>query len=300
MATKNSNKREIIDFYKFVEDNPIFRQFSVNDLLYTAYDCPLEGSPVDYSTEKNYFCYIIKGGGKWKTPSDEYYLTVGDGVFLKKGIHRVFKILDGDFCALLIFVPDEFIRSVILDESNYCLQHPDVNEVSDSVIPINLDSSLTDYFNSVLNYFSQDKAPSKSLLKVKFKELIINLATNGHNPLLLKCFQEISFTGKKPLKPIMEENFVFNLKLREFAKLSDRSLATFHRDFSKIYGVSPGKWLKQKRIEYGKFLLETTDFNINEITLDCGFENTSHFIKVFKEHYQFSPLKYKKQKIGVV
>jgi len=297
MVEQKIKTREIIDFYKFIENNPLFRQFSVNELLYTAYDCPLEGSPVDYSTEKNYFCYIIRGGGKWQTPSEEYYLTVGDGVFLKKGVHRVFKILDGDFCALLIFVPDEFIKEVIHDETNYLPLYNN-NTQSDSVIPINLDSSLIDYFNSVLNYFSQNTAPSKSLLKIKFKELIINIATNGHNPSLLKCFQEICSKGKKSLKPIMEENFVFNLKLVDFANLSDRSLATFHRDFSKIYGTTPAKWLKKKRVEYGKYLLETTDCNINEITLNCGFESASHFIKVFKENYHYSPLKYKKQIIN--
>ena len=296
MIDRKTEKREIIDFYKFIENNPIFRQFSVDELLFTAYDCPLEGSPVDYSTEKNYFCYIIKGGGKWKTPTDEYYLTVGDGVFLKKGVHRVFKILDGDFCALLIFIPDEFIRQVIINDTDLYVSES-YNETTDSVIPLNLDNSLIDYFNTVLNYFSQEKQPSKSLLKVKFKELIINIATSGHNPLTTKCFKEICHTGKKLLKPIMEENFVFNLKLSDFAKLSDRSLATFHRDFSRIYGTTPGKWLKTKRIEYGKYLLETTDMNINEITLDCGFENTSHFIRVFKGFYDFSPLKYKKQKI---
>jgi AraC-like DNA-binding protein len=298
MVEKKVKTREIIDFYKFIENNHLFRQFSVNELLYTAYDCPLEGSPVDYSTEKNYFCYIIKGGGKWQTPSEEYYLTVGDGVFLKKGVHRVFKILDGDFCALLIFVPDEFIKEVIQDEINHLPLINDKNNVCDSVIPINLDRSLIDYFNSVLNYFSQNTAPSKSLLKIKFKELIINITTSGKNPSLLKCFKEICYKGKKSLKPIMEENFVFNLKLADFANLSDRSLATFHRDFSKIYGTTPGKWLIKKRAEYGKYLLETTESNINEIALDSGFTNASHFIKVFKENYHYSPLKYKKQKMS--
>ena len=298
MLETKIKKREIIDFYKFIENNPIFRQFSVDEVLFTAYDCPIEGSPVDYSTEKNYFCYIIKGGGKWKTPTDEYYLTVGDGVFLRKGVHRVFKILDGDFCALLIFIPDEFIKEVINVETNYNLNESTLVE-GDSVIPLNLNDSLIDYFNTVLNYFSQNTPPSKSLLKIKFKELIINIVTSGHNPLLLNCFQEICHTGKKPLKPIMEENFVFNLKLKDFADLSDRSLATFHRDFHKIYGTTPGKWLKQKRIQYGKYLLETTDFNINQITLDCGFESASHFIKVFKERYHYSPLKYKKRKMAL-
>ena len=295
MIESKTKGRAIIDFYDFIEDNPAFRQFAVDELLFTAYDCPLEGSPVDYSTEKNYFCYIIKGGGRWKTPTDEYYLTVGDGVFLKKGVHRVFKILKGDFCALLIFIPDEFIREVITKETDLLINESNP-EPSDSVIPLHLDNSLIDYFNTVLNYFSQDKPPSKSLLKVKFKELLINIATNGHNPLTVACFKEICKTGKKPLKPIMEEHFVFNLKLVDYAKLSHRSLATFNRDFIKIYGTTPGKWLKRKRIQYGRFLLETTDMNINEITLDSGFENTSHFIKVFKANYHVSPLKFKKQR----
>ena len=58
--------------------------------------------------------------------------------------------------------------------------------------------------------------------------------------------------------------------------------------------MTPAKWLKQKRLEYGRFLLETTNLNINEIALDIGFENTSHFIKSFKAYYDYPPLKFKK------
>jgi AraC-like DNA-binding protein len=93
----------------------------------------------------------------------------------------------------------------------------------------------------------------------------------------------------------MEENFTFNLRLEDYAKLCGRSLATYKRDFQRIYGTSPGKWLKNKRLEYGKFLLETTELNINEITMDTGFENTSHFVKAFKDRYQHPPLKFRIQ-----
>ena len=62
MIDRKTKKREIIDFYKLIENNPIFRQFSVDDLLFTAYDCPLEGSPVDYSTEKITFVILLKVG----------------------------------------------------------------------------------------------------------------------------------------------------------------------------------------------------------------------------------------------
>lgn len=290
---------EIIDFYKFVEGNPLFRQMSVDDVLFTAYDCPLEGSPVDYSTEKNYFCYVFVGGGRWKTPSDEYTLKAGDAAFLKKGVHRVFKILNGDFCALLVFMPDEFISSVLKHETNLKIEE-NLEEQTDSVIPLALNQSLLTYFNSLMGYFSQTSRPSKSLLKVKFKELIVNIATSGYNPLATQCFKEIASTGQKSLKLVMEENFIFNLKLKDFAQLSNRSLASFNRDFVKTYGTTPGKWLKSKRLNYAKYLLETTNLNINEITVESGFENTSHFIRSFKEYFNCAPLRFKKQQLSKV
>ncbi|PWL38754.1 hypothetical protein DKG77_10940 [Flagellimonas aquimarina] len=288
---------EIIDFYKFVEGNPLFRQMSVDDVLFTAYDCPLEGSPVDYSTEKNYFCYVFVGGGRWKTPTEEYTLKAGDAAFLKKGVHRVFKILNGDFCALLVFMPDEFISSVLKNETDLNIDEV-LEEQTDSVIPLELNESLLYYFNSLMSYFSQSSPPSKSLLKVKFKELIVNIATSGNNPLATRCFKEIAAPGMmKSLKLVMEENFIFNLKLKDFAKLSNRSLASFNRDFVKTYETTPGKWLKRKRLNYAKYLLETTDLNINEITVESGFENTSHFIRIFKEHFNSAPLTFKKQQL---
>jgi len=139
----------------------------------------------------------------------------------------------------------------------------------------------------------QPDPPSKSLLTLKFRELIINLTTGQGNPKICHCFQEISSSGKRALRPAMEHNFQFDLKLSEFAKLSCRSLATFNRDFYKEFQTSPGRWLKRERLKYSKFLLKTTDLNVNQITLEAGFKNTSHFIRIFKQYYRSTPLKYR-------
>lgn len=92
----------------------------------------------------------------------------------------------------------------------------------------------------------------------------------------------------------MEDNFAYNLTLEEFARLCGRSLTTFKRDFAEAYHTSPGKWLIQKRLKYSKYLLETTDKNVTELAFECGFENTSHFIKVFRQTFGLTPLQYKK------
>ena len=283
----------MFNFFEFVNGNPTFKQFNVDELLFTAYDCIIEESPLDYWTQKNYFVYTLRGHLKWKTPSDEYMIGVGDSAFIKKGAHRVYKLLDDEYCALLIFMPDEFIKSVIRTHIPE-IQNGYNCPATDSIIPLELDDSLSTYFISVLNYFSQPSPPSKSLLKIRFEELIVNIMTSKRSPLLTHYFKELCCDQKRSIKTIMEDNFTYNLKLAEYAKLCGRSIAAFKRDFVKIYDTTPGRWLKAKRLEYGKFLLEITDMNINQITLESGFENTSHFIKAFKEKYQHSPLHYKK------
>ncbi|HMB64101.1 MAG TPA: hypothetical protein VKN36_13560, partial [Eudoraea sp.] len=149
----------MLNFYDYLKTNRAFRKFEVDELLFSAYDCPLEESPLDYWVDKNYFCYIIRGGARWKTPKNEYTLQVGDAAFLKKGAHRVFKILTGEFCALLIFTPDSFIKSVVKDDIRIN-QVRSLGKEVDSVIPLFLSQSLHDYFHSVLNFFSESLPPS--------------------------------------------------------------------------------------------------------------------------------------------
>jgi AraC-like DNA-binding protein len=285
----------MFNFYDFVKDNLTFRQFHVDSLLFTVYDCFIEESPLDYWTRKNYFCFTMKGRLMWKTPKQDYFVNEGDAIFIKKGAHRVYKVMaGGEYCALIIFVPDEFITATIQNRLSNIHFSGNSND-TDGVVPLVLDPILSIYFQSVLNYFSMISPPSVSLLKIKFEELILAILNSDCNQALCNYFQELSCEQKKSITSLVEDNALYNLKISELAELSCRSLASFKRDFKKIYREPPGKWLRNHRLQYARFLLETTDLNINEVTFESGFENTSHFIKIFKDKFKLPPLHYKKQ-----
>jgi AraC family transcriptional regulator, exoenzyme S synthesis regulatory protein ExsA len=59
--------------------------------------------------------------------------------------------------------------------------------------------------------------------------------------------------------------------------------------------MSPGKWLTHKRLEYAKLLLNTSKKNVSEIAYTTGFENITHFSRIFKEKYNLSPLQFRKE-----
>jgi len=91
----------------------------------------------------------------------------------------------------------------------------------------------------------------------------------------------------------MEANYMFNLTIPQYAQLAQRSVATFRREFYAHYQTSPHKWLTSKRLEHSRLLLDTSKKNISEVAYDSGFENLSHFSRIFKEKYGSSPLEYR-------
>ena len=107
-----------------------------------------------------------------------------------------------------------------------------------------------------------------------------------------KAKQKNSKTGIG-IESVMSKNFLYNLKVEEFAKLCGRSLSAFKRDFKITFNTTPSRWIKSKRLEYARVLLEESNLNINQISYDCGYINSSHFIKSFKEKYNIPPHKYR-------
>lgn len=95
------------------------------------------------------------------------------------------------------------------------------------------------------------------------------------------------------IETVMTENFLYHLKIEEFAKLCGRSLSAYKRDFKVIFNTTPSRWIKSKRLEHAQILLNESNLNINQICYDCGYLNSSHFIQSFKEKYKITPHKYR-------
>ncbi|MFS4466980.1 alpha/beta fold hydrolase [Maribacter sp. 2210JD10-5] len=106
------------------------------------------------------------------------------------------------------------------------------------------------------------------------------------------CYTKTTYT-KTDIEKIMLDNFQYNLKLEEFAKLCGRSLSVFKRDFNSHFNITPYKWIKIKRLEYAKKLLIENDLNVSQVCYESGFINNSHFIKSFKEKFKLPPHQFK-------
>ncbi len=195
----------------------------------------------------------------------------------------------------MVFVPDHFIKSVI-QKYKIALNTKNSGNPTGTIIPLSTDKFLISYFHSLLAYFNLPEPPSGILMKIKFEELLVQIISNNLHASLQCCFREICASSRPSVREIMESNFTHNLSLAEFARLGARSLSSFKTEFKELYQTTPGKWLLEKRLDYSRYLLETTGKSIGEISFESGFKNNSHFIRVFKDKFQYSPWQYKLQK----
>jgi AraC-like DNA-binding protein len=146
---------------------------------------------------------------------------------------------------------------------------------------------LKSLFEGLTSYASLSFSNEDPLMKLKLKEALI---------VLLKCQPELkdllfdfSEPHKTDLVAFMEENFQFNLPLSKFAYLTGRSLSGFKRDFEKVYGVTPAKWLSQKRLDKAHYLLKERKMKVSEVYAEVGFEDASHFSFAFKKQFGVNP-----------
>ena len=76
--------------------------------------------------------------------------------------------------------------------------------------------------------------------------------------------------------------------MSQIAAYTGRSLATFKRDFKKISNLSPQKWLIKRRLEEAYEKLKG-GHKVQDVYIEVGFKNPSHFSTAFKKQYGIPP-----------
>lgn len=163
----------------------------------------------------------------------------------------------------------------------------------DTIFEIDVSDSLESLIHSVFNYLKEGGDIPKSLVEIKFKELMFNIILNPKNRKLVQYFGSLNQGSKTDLEYTLLKNFQHDLSMEDFAKLCGRSLSTFKRDVKAFFNETPGNFLKNKRLEFAKSLLKSSDLSVNEVCYECGFKNPSHFNKIFKAKYQLPPKQYR-------
>ncbi len=236
----------------------------------------------------------------WKSIYHDYEADKGDILFIKKGANLTHQFFEDEFCAIFIFIPDDFVTSFLQKNKSFLGNSQKNRLKQDVVLRVQPDELLESYCSSVGSYLSLSEKPNEQLLILKFEELLLHLCTNNKHINIKNYFISLCQNQTNQLSIIMEANFGYNLKLEDYAQLCNLSLSTFKRAFRQFYKTTPAAWLKQRKLDLSLHSLLTSDLPISQISFECGFEDTSHFIRVFKAKYKSTPHQYRQQRLQEV
>lgn len=96
------------------------------------------------------------------------------------------------------------------------------------------------------------------------------------------------------IEQYLDEHFADDITLETLSELTHMNKYYMVHAFKKYKGVSPIKYLIDRRITEAKYLLESTDYPISKIAETTGFSSQSYFSQVFRKEMGVSPVQYRK------
>lgn len=102
--------------------------------------------------------------------------------------------------------------------------------------------------------------------------------------------------GREPIEAVLgyiEEHYSERISSRRLADLVGYNAQYFSRYFKRFTGLSPTDYINRYRIEHACEQLLDPDRSILDISVSCGFQSTSYFIKKFKELKGVPPKRYR-------
>lgn len=245
--------------------------------VYDAIIHCFEGNEIIYTEGRHKFC-----------------LSKGESLFVPKGLLITATGIPTDGVhrgAVISFLP-ELIREynhrlckssaklILSNNTSKKITNPDVLSFIKSFEPLlEIESTL-----------------ASSLIKPKMLELLLLLEITN----CIAFLRSDSIVSRKEKITFLSDlNISESITIDEMANRLGLSLATFKREFKKTFKESAKQWLIKKRIEKAYHLLMTSSKSIKEISSECGFSDSSHFIRLFKRTYGFSPGALSKQSLKI-
>ncbi|MGB0427702.1 MAG: helix-turn-helix domain-containing protein [Flavobacteriales bacterium] len=234
----------------------------------------------------NMFSFLQVGKKQVHFAGATVAVNKNQSLLLKKGNWLWTELLDTEliyYCKLLFF-SEQKLKAFL---EKHTQNKPATKEEAPYFI-IRNDDYISSYLHSLSTINQSSRAFSEDLLSVKFEELILYLLQKYGVTFETYLFSLVR-KETSPFKNIVERNLHSKLKLEEIAFLCNMSLSTFKRHFIKEYGMTPGKWYQNKRLQKAKELLEQEGVKPSDIYFDLGYTNLSNFSIAYKNKFGFNP-----------
>jgi len=230
--------------------------------------------------------YIVSGRLVLQFADEKIEANTGTIFLVRRNeLVKALKIPDENglpFKSINIFLTQNILRSYAIHNKI----EKQEKYIGNPAIDLSENKFLKSYVESLLPYINEPDKFRPQMAQIKTIEAIELLLSANTN--MKQLLFDLSEPHKIDLEKFINQNFLFNIPMSEFARLTGRSLSTFKRDFKKVFNDTPERWLRNRRLEEAKYLITEKRQKPIEVYYSVGFENFSHFSDAFKLRFGFN------------
>lgn len=246
--------------------------------------------------------FVLSGTKRIHLNDTSFDIEQGDLFILNKGIHYEENILspDGHFEQIIFYLSSTTIHRILFNLNiNYGIsattQHRCSRCNAYNFASLRANHEAVTLFNDLNSQLQRsNKQSDKVRHQIKLNELVFLILEEEGSCLKRKLIQSADVVSEQFVE-IVYNNLFKDVSVEALATQTNRSLTSFKKEFKRIFGVPPHRWIVSQRLEMARVLLYSTNKTVSEVGIDCGFSNISHFIKLFKQRFHATPSSFRQR-----
>lgn len=287
----------MINIYDFICANAAYfdqLKFGNDEKIFIDYLCPIKENKARVWSHKNCLMYVF-GGEKGYASGDHYHQSREHEVlFIRKGGVVLHQYFDEPYRALIFMFDDTAVKAFFSEFPS--LMRP----AGEGVLTLGGQPTVTEApssnfiqsaFLSSLEYLKNPAEENQVVLDIKFKELLASLLREKEPNPFGSYMAGICGDKTAAFIRLMRDNSHYNFTTGELAKIAGMGLSTFKREFTRHFGLPPGKWLREQRIARAVSML-TRNKSVSEVAFELGYADAAAFSKAFKLATNRNPSEY--------
>ena len=239
--------------------------------------------------EQACFIHYKKGKTLINSPTEQVEVRSDESVILNCGTYfaNLFEYPDGDFYEILVFhLHANMLKKLYRQEFPTFLKKDDGRPYIQKIASHEI---MKKFVENLYFYFENPALINDDMLELKVKELILILMQTRNAISIKELLQSLFTPHEVRLNEIVERHLYANASINDLAELSNMTLATFNRKFYSLFEDTPANYIKTKRLERAKELLQVSTLSISEIAFQTGFKDVPHFSRSFKQQFGTTP-----------
>ncbi|MFT6795204.1 MAG: AraC family transcriptional activator of pyochelin receptor [Maribacter sp.] len=244
------------------------------------------------------FHFCLKGNGTFLFNDGNYALDVSEENSLllyntKQDLPLNLSLVPGSWMVSVVMTIRKF-HSLFSDEGSYIPFLNTENKEKKYYAQEAVTPAIAVVLSQMISY-NLHPTIKKLYIKGKVYELISLYFNKSADADLEQCpflVDEDNVKRIRRAKELIIANMAEPPSLNELAKEVGLSLKRLKEGFKQIYGDSVYSFLFDYKMEYARRLLDSGQYNVNEIGLRIGYSTSSHFIAAFRKKYGTTPKRY--------